>query len=334
MTTGSSMGRIAAVLLMLAGSGNAIAASSDTKTYELAIASLEPVEAPSTKTVQFMADLVAERSDGRLKISPNPGGTLGNGLQIMEGVSIGTVDMVSMVLEWYAPFVKDVNVYGMGFTFRDTDHFRSFIDSDVFDEMKQQILEKMNVRVLAANWIGLPRVLVSKMPVSSPEDIANISMRVPEIETYLKVWRGLGTNPTRVAWPEVYLALKTGTVDAAEGPLDQMYATKFYEAAPNITLTNHLQQAFSVAVNEDVYARLPDDLKEILANVSLEAGEHFQDLVRSQFTEDRQKMIDEGATISEVDTVPFQEMLTPVIKESEETGFWTPGLYDRIQAIK
>lgn len=332
MTIATSMGRLAAGLLMLVWSGAAIAA--DTKTYELTIASLEPVEAPSTRTVQYMADLVAERSEGRLKINPNPGGTLGNGLQIMEGVSLGTVDMVSMVLEWYAPFVKDLNVYGMGFTFRDTDHFKTFIESDVFDEMKQQIFEKMNVRVLAANWVGLPRVLVSKMPVSSPKDIANIAMRVPEIETYLKVWRGLGTNPTRVAWPEVYLALKTGTVDAAEGPLDQMYATKFYEAASNITLTNHLQQAFSVAVNEDVYARLPDDLKEILASAAVEAGDHFQELVRTQFSKDRQKMIDEGATISEIDTGPFQEMLKPVIKESEDTNFWTPGLYDRIQALQ
>src|SRR5690606_30831638 len=111
-------------------SNEASTADSDSETYELAMASLEPVEAPSTKTVQYLAELVAERSDGRLKINPNPGGTLGNGLQIMEGVSIGTVDMVSMVLEWYAPFVKDVNVYVMGFTFRDTDHFKEFIDSE------------------------------------------------------------------------------------------------------------------------------------------------------------------------------------------------------------
>lgn len=330
----NSISLFAAALLLLSSGNIALGQSSDGKTYELAMASLEPVEAPSTKTVEHLARIVAERSDGRLKINPNPGGTLGNGLQIMEGVSIGTIDMISMVLEWYAPFVKDVNVYVMGFTFRDTDHFKAFVDSDVFDEMKQNILERMNVRVLAANWIGLPRVLVSKMPVSSPEDIANINMRVPEIETYLKVWRGLGTNPTRVAWPEVYLALKTGTVDAAEGPLDQMYATKFYEAAPNITLTNHLQQAFTVAVNEDVYANLPDDLKEILAEASLEAGEYFQELVRTQFDKDRQKMIDEGATISEIDTRPFQEMLKPVIQESEETEFWTPGLYDRIQSIQ
>jgi TRAP-type transport system periplasmic protein len=332
MTSRNMKGWLAAALLAVGATGSATA--QDARVYQLTMASLEPVEAPSTKAVQHLAELVAERSEGRLKINHNPGGTLGNGLQIMEGVSIGTVDMVSMVLEWYAPFVNDVGVYGMGFTFRDTDHFKTFIESEIFDEMKQRILSEMNVRVLAANWIGLPRVLVSQMPVQSPADIAGISMRVPEIETYLMVWRGLGTNPTRVAWPEVYLALRTGTVDAAEGPLDQMYATKFFEAAPNITLTNHLQQAFTVGVNEDVYANLPDDLKEILANASIDAGVHFQELVRTQFETDRQRMLDEGATISEIDTGPFQEMLKPVIEEAESTGFWTPGLYDRIQALE
>lgn len=304
------------------------------RTYELTIASLEPIGAPTTVSVEYMADLVAKRSDGRLKINPNPAGVLGTGLQIMEGVSIGTIDMVSMVLEWYAPFVNDINVYVMGFTFRDDDHFRKFLTSPIFNDMENQVLDTMGVRILASNWIGLPRVLVSKKPVSSPADIANIKMRVPEIETYLKVWNGLGTSPTRVAWAEVYLALKTGTVDAAEGPLDQMYATKFYEAAPYITLTNHLQQAFTIAINDDVYASLPEDLREILMEASVEAGEYFQNLIREEFEVNRAKMIDEGAIISDVDTVPFQKMLEPVIAESESTGFWSKGLYQRIQDIK
>ncbi len=304
------------------------------KTYELTIASLEPIGAPTTVSVEYLAKIVDERSNGRLKINPNPAGVLGTGLQIMEGVSIGTIDMVSMVLEWYAPFVKDINVYVMGFTFRDDDHFRKFLDSPIFADMKQQVLDTMGVRMLASNWIGLPRVLVSKKPVSTPADIANIKMRVPEIETYLKVWKGLGTSPTRVAWAEVYLALKTGTVDAAEGPLDQMYATKFYEAAPYITLTNHLQQAFTVGINDEVYASLPADLQKILADASVEAGEYFQNLIREEFAINRAKMIEEGAVISEVNTVPFQKMLEPVIKESEETGFWSKGLYQKIQDIK
>ncbi len=308
-------------------------ASAET-TYTFSIASLEPVGAPTTVSVEYMCQLVKERSNGRLVINPNPGGVLGAGLQIMEGVSIGTIDMVSMVLEWYAPFVKDINVYVMGFTFRDGDHFQKFLDSDIFAGMKEQILENMNVRVLANNWVGLPRVLVSKKPVTTPEDIANIKMRVPEIETYIKVWQGLKTVPTRVAWAETYLALKTGTVDAAEGPLDQMYATKFYEAAPHITLTNHLQQAFTIGINEDVWNSIPSDLQTILAESAVEAGEYFKQLINDQFAINRQKMLDEGAVISEVDTVPFQKLLEGVIAESEATGFWTPGLYQRVQDIK
>jgi len=304
------------------------------KTYELSIASLEPIGAPTTLSVEYMAKLVEERSNGRLKINPNPAGVLGTGLQIMEGVSMGTIDMISMVLEWYAPFVKDLNVYVMGFTFRDDDHFRKFLESPLFKGMQDQVLETMGVRMLASNWVGLPRVLVSKKPVKTPADIANIKMRVPEIETYLKVWKGLGTSPTRVAWAEVYLALKTGTVDAAEGPLDQMYATKFYEAAPYITLTNHLQQVFTISINDEIYASLPADLQKILTDASNDAGEYFQKLIRDNFEVNRAKMVAEGAVISEVDTVPFQKLLEPVIKESEDTGFWTKGLYQKVQDIK
>ena len=328
----SSMKKFLAICLLVILMIPALASAETT--YTFSIASLEPVGAPTTVSVEYMCQLVKERSNGRLVINPNPGGVLGAGLQIMEGVSIGTIDMVSMVLEWYAPFVKDINVYVMGFTFRDGDHFQKFLDSDIFAGMKEQILENMNVRVLANNWVGLPRVLVSKKPVTAPEDIANIKMRVPEIETYIKVWQGLKTVPTRVAWAETYLALKTGTVDAAEGPLDQMYATKFYEAAPYITLTNHLQQAFTIGINEDVWNSLPSDLQSILAESAVEAGEYFKQLINDQFAINRQKMLDEGAVINEVDTVPFQKLLESVIAESEATGFWTPGLYQRVQDIK
>jgi tripartite ATP-independent transporter DctP family solute receptor len=304
------------------------------KVYELTIASLEPIGAPTTLSVEYMAKLAQEKSGGRLRINSNPGGVLGTGLQLMESVSMGSIDMVSIVLEWYAPFVKDVNIYVMGFTFRDNDHFRKFLNSPIFKNMKQEIFDTTGVRVLADNWIGLPRCLVSKKPVKSPGDIANIKMRVPEIESYVKVWKGLGTNPTRVAWAEVYLALKTGTVDAAEGPLDQMYATKFYEAANYITLTNHMQQAFTIGINDSKYQSLPADLRKILDEVSLEAGEYYQKLIQDEFQINRQKMLDGGAVINSVDTVPFQKMLEPVIKEAEETKFWTPGLYQKVQDIR
>jgi tripartite ATP-independent transporter DctP family solute receptor len=300
----------------------------------LNIASLEPVGAPSTLTVQHFANLVKERSKGEIQINPNPAGSLGNGLQIMEGVSVGTIDMVSVVLEWYAPFVKDINVYVMGFTFRDGEHFRAFLNSPVFADMKQQVEQKMKVTMLASNWISMPRVLVSKKPVSSPKDIQGIKMRVPEIETYQKVWKGLGTNPTRVAWAETYLALKLGTVDAAEGPLDQIYATKFYEAAPNITLTNHLQQVFTIGVNSAKFNSLPKSAQDIIRTAANESGAYYQKLINDKFEAEKPKMIAGGAVFKEVDPKPFQQMLAPVIADAEETGFWSKGLYKKVQDIR
>lgn len=327
------MKRIVAMACGLA-LGLSVCTTAGAQKVSLNIASLEPVGAPSTLAVQHFANLVKERSKGEIQINPNPAGSLGNGLQMMEGVSLGTIDMVSAVLEWYAPFVKDINVYVMGFTFRDGDHFKLFLDSPIFGDMKKQVEEKMKVKMLAANWISLPRVLVSKKPVATPKDIAGIKMRVPEIETYQKVWKGLGTNTTRVAWAEVFLALKLGTVDAAEGPLDQIYATKFYEAAPNITLTNHLQQVFTIGVNMAKFNSLPKSAQDIIQNAAVESGEYYQKLVNEKYQADRPKMLAAGATITNVDVKPFQQMLTPVITDAEATGFWSKGLYQRVQDLK
>ena len=80
----------------------------------------------------------------------------------------------------------------------------------------------------------------------------------------------------------MYLALKTGTVDAAEGPLDQIYATKFYEAAPHITLTNHLQQAFTIGVNMARFSSLPKNAQDLIQATALDAGEYYQKLVERQ----------------------------------------------------
>ena len=162
----------------------------------LNIASLEPVGAPSTIAVQHFASLLAERSKGEIQINPNPAGSLGTGLQIMEGVSTGTIDMVSMVLEWYAPFVKDINVYAMGFTFRDTDHFKAFLNSPSLRRHERTGSakdESQNPRNELDQFT--PGLWFPKNPSPAPRDIANIKMRVPEIETYLKVWKGLGYQP-------------------------------------------------------------------------------------------------------------------------------------------
>ena len=116
--------------------------------------------------------------------------------------------------------------------------------------------------------------------------------------------------------------------------LDQIYATKFYEAAPNITLTNHLQQVFTIGVNLAKFNSLTKAQQDIIQAAAVESGEYYQKLVNEKYQSERPKMLAAGATISNVDVKPFQQMLAPVIADAEATGFWSKGLYQRVQDLK
>ena len=96
-------------------------------------------------------------------------------------------------------------------------------------------------------------------------------MRVPEIKTYLTLWETLGTRPSRLAWGEIYLGLKTGVVEAAEGPISSAYAAKFHEAAPNVIRTDHLMSSAHITINEKTFPRLPPDMQKIWSTTAREA---------------------------------------------------------------
>jgi tripartite ATP-independent transporter DctP family solute receptor len=281
-----------------------------------------------------MAKLVDERSQGRLKIEVFPASQLGNAITQIEGAMMGTQDMFQGAAEWMGQFEKDYNILALGFGFRDQKHLQAFLNSPLNEQIKERLRKDRGVRIIAENWDRTPRVLLSKKPVYAPKDLQGIKMRVPEIEMYLRVWKAMGTQPTQVAWGETYLALMQGVVDAMEGPFDTLLGMKFYEAAPNISLTNHLLTASSVCINDKKFQSLPKDLQNILLGAAKEAGDYFTKLGIESYDRDKKEMESKGAKFIVVDRNPFQEKMKPLIQEMEEQGKWAKGLYQKIQDLK
>jgi tripartite ATP-independent transporter DctP family solute receptor len=281
-----------------------------------------------------MAKLVFERSNGRLKIEFFPASQLGNAITQIEGVMMGTQDMFQDAAEWMSQFEKDYNILAMAFAFRDQSHLQAFFNSPLNVEIKERLRKDRGLRIIAENWNRAPRDLVSKKPVNSPADLQGIKMRVPEIEMYLLVWKAMGTQPTQVAWGETYLALMQGLVDAMEGPFDTLLSMKFFEAAQNISMTHHLISASSVSINDAKFSKLPKDLQDILVASAKEAGDYFTQMGIESMTKDRKEMESKGAKFIEVDRKPFQAKVAPLVKELEDKGKWSPGLYQKIQDLK
>ena len=188
----------------------------------------------------------------KLKVNFMQGEQLGSDVQVIEQMMQGSVQIYGDVLDWYANWVKDYAILAWGFTFRDADHMQKFLDSPTYAAMAEKLRKEQGLRILAAAPTQ-PRILFSKKPIGSLGDLNGVKMRVPEIKTYLTLWETLGTRPSRLAWGEIYLGLKTGVVEAAEGPISSAYSAKFHEAATNVIRTDHLMSSAHITVNDKAY---------------------------------------------------------------------------------
>ncbi len=282
---------------------------------------------------RLFIDLVEKKSNGRIKIKFFPADQLGGDIAQIEQMMTNSIQFYGDVLVWYANWVRDFSIFGWGFTFRDNDHLQKFIDSPIHQEMCEKFRKEFGLRVLAAVPTQ-PRILFSKKPVFSIEDIQGIKMRVPEIETYLRVWEALGTRPTRVTWAEVYLALRQGLIDACEGPVSAAYGAKIHESAPYVTRTDHLISTAHVTINDEVFQSLPEDLQRVVIEAAKEAVLFSRNESERLTNEVMKKMVAERSKIIWTDTRPFKKRLDAAVKKMEEKGLWSKGLYEKVQQIK
>ena len=275
---------------------------------------------------------VNDKAGGRLRVNFIQGEQLGSDMQVIEQMMQGSVHIYGDVLDWYANWVKDYAILAWGFTFRDADHMQKFLDSPTYAAMSQKLLKEQGLRILAAAPTQ-PRILFSKKPVASLADLNGVKMRVPEIKTYLTLWETLGTRPSRLAWGEIYLGLKTGVVEAAEGPISSAYSAKFHEAATNVVRTDHLMSSAHITMNEKAYAALPPDMQKLMVDCASDAVQNTRRTAQQETEDVVRKMAAEGAKVSAIDKAPIQQRAKEGVAKMEKDGAWSPGLWDQIQKL-
>lgn len=285
------------------------------------------------KTTAKFVELCEKKSNGRLKWEYFCCDQLGGDIAQIEQMMANSIQGYGDVLDWWANWVKDFSIVGWGFTFRDNDHFTKFLASPMFKEMAEKLRTQNGLRLLAAGPTE-PRMLWVKKPISKLEDMKDIKMRVPEIKAYLMVWESLGTRPSRVTWAEIFLALKTGVVEGAEGPISATYGIKLHEAAKYGYLTNHIISSSHITMNEKAYQSLPPDLRKVVEEAAQEVVDFAKSEAQKVIKETLDKMKAEGASISTLDTGPFKKRLAEAVAKAEAEGLWTKGLWQKIQDIK
>ncbi len=302
------------------------------KQFAMQVGGIQSSEDFATQAMRLMADLAKEKSGGSITIEVFPASQLGDAMTQFEAVGMGTQDMFVDAGGFISTFVKDKNMESMFFLFDSAEHYQAFLDGPVTRDIEDKLVQNTGARVIAHNWVRVPRCIASKRPLNSIDDFVGLKMRVPDIKAYLDSIKALGASPTQVAWGETYLALKQGVVDAAEGPLDALYTMNFYEATKNIILSNHLRDNLVVTINDAKFASMSDAQRKALVDAANEAGTWYSGKCKEAADINVEKMKAEGCQFFEIDTKPLREAVLKRARELEAEGYWTKGLLEKVVA--
>ncbi len=290
--------------------------------------------------VGLFAKLVEEKTKGQVKINVGYSSAFGGWAALLSSVEMGSVDMMVEDIGSWEFFDPALRIVRFAYVFRDYDHYVRYLNSPIFEESKKK-LEARGHHILLPNkeavWVRGPyRVLASKKPVYTADDVKALKLRLYESETAKKVWgQALGATITVIPWGETYLALKQGMVDAVTSPLDSLYDIKFTEACKYVTEIKEFYQNQTITINNKKWQSFSPAIQKAFNDSATQVAKTMNERLYTQVEKDMQKMTDDhGAAFIRVSLKSFQEKVKPYVDELENQNFWPKGLYGRIQEIK
>ncbi|MEM9634055.1 MAG: TRAP transporter substrate-binding protein [Pseudomonadota bacterium] len=315
-------------ILMGAATACTIAFGASAET--LTLVNADSIGSPMDQMNAHFAKLIEERSDGEIEVNYVSGNQLGTPPQVMDQISAGVVDAMGTAGAWLSAYAPDTQILTWGFTFRDGDHVFDFFNSDLFQDLTTEMRETGRIRVLSAGPTE-PRVAFLTEPLEEGGNFDARKMRIPQIQSYLELWKALGAQPTQVAWSEVYLAMSTGVVEGAEGPPTAAISQRFHEVAPNVYLTNHVWATSTIVINEDKFNSLSPEHQEIVRQAALDSAVWAYEDATTRREEVLAKMKEGGATINQYDASGLQAAARDAVAKLEAEGLWREGLFDAVQ---
>jgi len=228
----------------------------------------EPPDHPWTQVGQKICDEIFEESNGRIKLIQYPAGALGTQQEAVDMLRSGSLDFLTSGPSILASFYEPVQVFSLPYLFRDREHAYKVIDSEIGQEIFNDIiLKKSGVRTIEFWYFGDRTLTTKDIPVTKPSDLKGVKIRCMDVPVAKNVIAALGASPTPINFSELYLALQTGVVQGQENPITTIYSQKFHEVQGYIIETYHSVHMGTVHVSEMTWKKLPKDDRELIMKV-------------------------------------------------------------------
>jgi tripartite ATP-independent transporter DctP family solute receptor len=311
-------------------------AAQDQPEYNLRFSTAATPNQPQTKAFNLFAQTVEKLSGGKIKVQIFHSGQLGDQKTQILATMRGDIEMSDGSPTWFADLAPypEISVLEAAYAYKNLNHLYQVVNGPIGEKYWDKLREKTGLVVLDTWYLGKRELNLKKSvgEVRKPADLEGVKLRMPGSAAWMDVGRALGAQPTPLGFNEVYMGLKTGTIDGQDNPLPTDDANKFYEVTHYIVLTDHQMTIINPTINEKVWDSMPADYK-VYMKQALEVAKNYNNkLVLEQEANLLSKFKNEyGMEVVIPDKEAFMKNTKKVYQKNEEK--WGKGSYEKIQNV-
>ena len=249
-----------------------------------------------TKTMRKFEELVKQNYQGEheLEFILHLNSELGLEKDYFAYMSQGiSVDYAVVAPSHMSTFSQKAPLMDMPLLFRDLEHWNKVLESDALEPIAEDIYEQADVLIIGYAGGGTRNLIVNK-PVTNMEEAEDLPIRVMGAPIQTRIFEAFEMAPTVIAYAEVYNAIQTGVIDAAENEAAGIEQMKFYEVGPHIALTQHAITVRPLCFSGKTFRGLPEDLQQVIIEAGREAGAYGREIESTEDAEKLAKMEEEG----------------------------------------
>lgn len=288
---------------------------------------------PQVVMIERVAADVKAKTNGRIDIQGFPGGQMGSSRDMIEAVSNGTQQLITEGAANFGAWIPSISVTEAPYIWKSPAHLIKAMNGPLLDKYNEQLVKARGMRILGAVYYGTRHLTTSDRPVKTVADAKGLKVRVPENDVFKAMAESWGAKPTPMNFNELYLALKTGTVDGQENPLPTIKAGKFNEVQKYIILTGHVLTPRLVVVNDAAWQKIPAADRKIIEDVLKTHMAWADDQIQKQEIALIDEMKAAGVTIIQPDVEAFRKATLAIVPPKFEAK-WGKGTFDSIADMK
>ncbi|WP_394791245.1 DctP family TRAP transporter solute-binding subunit [Rhodoferax sp.] len=283
---------------------------------------------PWGKGGEIWANMVRERTQGRINIKLYPGVSLIQGDQTREFSALrqGVIDMaIGSTINW-SPQVKELNLFSLPFLMPDYAAIDALTQGQVGKDIFK-IIDKAGVQPLAFGENGYREISNSKLAIRKPADLKGLKIRVVGSPLFQDTFTALGANPTQMSWADAQPALATGAVDGQENPISIYTAAKLQNVAQkHVTMWGYVADPLVFVVNKEIWASWTEADRAIVKQAALDAARDQIVIARKGLVEADQPLLKDlgalGVTVTKLspeERAAFLSATRPVYDKWKKT---------------